>query len=294
MVDRKADVACGCVGFSGSYKVYKFEDGLEVKMDSKVANNINILGKFCGIRDINELSQKKLLEFYGIYQADVMVLFGGSILAGGDVLAEAIKNNVAKKYIIVGGAGHTTETLRKIIHQEYPEIETTDLPEAEIFQRYLKTVYGCKADYLETQSTNCGNNITYLLDLLREENIRFKNIILSQDASMQRRMTAGLKKYVQEDITIINYATYTVNVLSDGEKLCYEKVIHGMWTIDRYVNLLMGEIPRLTDDENGYGTKGKNYIVHVDIPEIVKIAFEELKLVYGDKIREANPLYSSK
>ena len=71
-------------------------------------------------------------------------------------------------------------------------------------------------------------------------------------------------------------------------------MIHGMWTIDRYVNLLMGEIPRLTDDENGYGTKGKNYIVHVDIPEIVKIAFEELKLVYGDKIREANPLYSSK
>ena len=263
-------------------------------MNSKIANNINILGKFCGIRDINELSQEKLLECYGIRQADVMVLFGGSILAGGDVLAEAIKNNIAKKYIIVGGAGHTTETLRQIIHQEYPEIETTDLPEAEIFQRYLKTVYGCKADYLETQSTNCGNNITYLLDLLREENIGFKNIILSQDASMQRRMTAGLKKYVQEDIAIINYATYAVNVLNAGEKLCYEKEIHGMWTIDRYVNLLMGEIPRLTDDENGYGPNGKNFIAHVDIPETVKIAFEELKFVYGDKTREANPLYSSK
>lgn len=155
-------------------------------------------------------------------------------------------------------------------------------------------MYGCKADYLETQSTNCGNNITYLLDLLREENIGFKNIILSQDASMQRRMTAGLKKYVQGDITIINYATYTVNVLSTGEKLCYEKEIHGMWTIERYVNLLMGEIPRLADDENGYGPNGKNFIAHVDIPETVKIAFEELKSVYGDKTREANPLYSSK
>lgn len=263
-------------------------------MNSKIANDINILGKFCGTRDINELSQEKLLECYGIRQADVMVLFGGSILAGGDVLAEAIKNNIAKKYIIVGGAGHTTETLREIIHQEYPEIETKDLPEAEIFQRYLKTVYGCKADYLETQSTNCGNNITYLLDLLREENIGFKNIILSQDASMQRRMTSGLKKYVQGDITIINYATYTVNVLSTGEKLCYEKEIHGMWTIERYVNLLMGEIPRLADDENGYGPNGKNFIAHVDIPETVKIAFEELKSVYGDKTREANPLYSSK
>ncbi len=263
-------------------------------MNSKTANNINILGKFCGIRDINELSQEKLLECYGIRQADVMVLFGGSILAGGDVLAEAIKNNAAKKYIIVGGAGHTTETLRQIIHQEYPEIETRDLPEAEIFQRYLKAVYGCMADYLETQSTNCGNNITYLLDLLREENIGFKSIILSQDASMQRRMTAGLRKYVQEDTTIINYATYAASVLSTGGELCYEKEIHGMWTIDRYVNLLMGEIPRLTDDENGYGPNGKNFIAHVDIPETVKIAFEELKFIYGDKTREANPLYSSK
>ena len=267
---------------------------LKVKINLKIANNINILGKFCGIRDINELSQEKLLEYYGIRQADVMVLFGGSVLAGGDVLAEAIKNKIAKKYIIVGGAGHTTETLRQIIHQEYPEIETRDLPEAEIFQRYLKTVYGCKADYLETPSTNCGNNITYLLDLLQEKNIGFKSIILSQDASMQRRMAAGLKKYVQEDIVIINYATYTVNVLSAGEELCYEKEIHGMWTIDRYVNLLMGEIPRLTDEENGYGPNGKNFIAHVDVPETVKIAFEELKLIYGDKTREANPLYSSK
>lgn len=262
-------------------------------MNSNVADDINVLGKFCGIRDINELSQEKLLECYKITQADVMVLFGGSILAGADVLAKAIKDNIAKKYIIVGGAGHTTETLRRVIHEEDPKIETANLPEAEIFQKYLKNVHGCTADYLETQSTNCGNNVTYLLDLLQEKNIVFNNIILSQDASMQRRMTAGLKKYLQEDITIINFASYSINVLSVGEELCYEKQIHGMWTIDKYVNLLMGEIPRLTDDENGYGPNGKNFITHVDIPETVKIAFEELKLIYGNKTREANPLYSS-
>ena len=43
-----------------------------------------------------------------------MVLFGGNIIAGGDILAEAIQNEVAKKNIIVGGAGHTTETLRNV------------------------------------------------------------------------------------------------------------------------------------------------------------------------------------
>jgi len=25
MVDRKADAACGCIGFLGSYKIYEFE-----------------------------------------------------------------------------------------------------------------------------------------------------------------------------------------------------------------------------------------------------------------------------
>ncbi len=263
-------------------------------MNPKTANNINTLAKFLGARDINKPKRKELLERYGINQADVMVLFGGSILAGGDILAEAMKNNIAKKYIIVGGAGHTTETLRQRVHREYPEIETTDLPEAEIFQKYLRYVYGYEADYLETKSTNCGNNITYLLDLLQERNIIFKNIILSQDASMQKRMDAGLRKYIAKDVTIINYAAYCAKVLNNGEELVYEENIHGMWTIERYIHLLMGEIPRLTDDKNGYGPNGKNYIAHVDIPEKVKTAFEELKVVYGDKTREANPLYSSK
>ena len=142
-----------------------------------------------GTRDIDALKSKKEL-FKTIWNSSGRCdgFIGGSILEGGDVLASGIKNFVAKKYIIVGGAGHTTDTLRQRVHLEYPNIETTDLSEAEIFQKYLKHVYGCKADYLETKSTNCGNNITYLLDLLKENNISFKSMILSQDASMQKRM----------------------------------------------------------------------------------------------------------
>lgn len=185
-------------------------------MNSEVAKNINMLGRFCGKRDINKLSHEELLQ-----------------------------------------------------------------------------KYGCEADYLETKSTNCGNNITYLLDLMREKGVAFQSIILCQDASMQNRMEAGLKKYVGENITIINYAAYQVEVSYDGKELVYTEPIHGMWTIERYVNLLMGEIPRLSDDKNGYGPNGKNYIAHVEIPRQVRIAFEQLKAVYGDETREANPLYAS-
>jgi len=56
-----------------------------------------------------------------------------------------------------------------------------------------------------------------------------------------------------------------------------------MWEMERYISLLMGEIPRLTDNEEGYGPLGKNYIVHVDIPQDVEEAFAEMKKVYAQK-----------
>ena len=256
------------------------------------AKNINILGEFCGKRDVSELTQKQLQDTCGITQADVMVLFGGSILCGGDVLAQAMKNRVAKTYVIVGGAGHTTETLRKKMHKEFPEIETDGLPEAQVFAGYLKRRYGLEADFLECESTNCGNNITYLLDLLKKQGISFKSIILSQDATMQRRMEAGLRKYVEDEVQIINYAVYAAKVTEKNHVLTYEEKIWGMWDMERYVSLLLGEIPRLTDDENGYGPAGKDFIAHVDIPERVKQAFEALQDEYV--VRDANPLYASK
>ena len=55
----------------------------------------------------------------------------------------------------------------------------------------------------------------------------------------------------------------------------------------------MGEIHRLSDDESGYGPRGRGYISHVEIPIEVRTAFETLKKSYGDLIRIANPLYAS-
>lgn len=254
---------------------------------------INTLGDFCGKRDLPTLTQTALQERYGFAQADVMVLFGGSVLAGGDVLAAAMQAGVAKHYVIVGGAGHTTETLRQRVHALYPAIQTDGLPEAEIFESYLEAAYGLHADLLETASTNCGNNITYLLDLLRQNGIAWHSMILCQDATMQHRMDAVLRKHAP-DAVIVNYAAYRAEVVPQGDALAFVQDIRGMWTVDRYVNLLMGEIPRLTDDANGYGPQGKNFIAHVDVPADVRRAFEQLKTVYGAETRAANPAFATK
>lgn len=104
-------------------------------MIEQTAKNINILGRFCGKRDIEALTAKHLQERYGWRRAGVMVLFGGSIISGGDVLADAIKNGIAENYVIVGGAGHTTDTLRQKVHEDCPSIITDGCRAAQVYFR---------------------------------------------------------------------------------------------------------------------------------------------------------------
>ena len=254
------------------------------------AELIRRLAAFCGPRDIEAPEREKLQAAYGFDRADVMVLFGGSVICGGDVLAQAMKSGAARSYIIVGGEGHTTQALREMVHRLYPEIETQGLPEAEVFNRYLGFRYGLGADALETKSTNCGNNITNLLALLEERHIPCRSIILTQDASMQLRMSAGLRKY-RPDWTIINYAAYRAGIgEQDGEPVFTEQ-IPGMWSMEKYVQLLLGEIARLKDAPGGYGPHGADWIAHVDIPDAVLDAYNILRETY--EVRRANPAYAS-
>lgn len=257
-----------------------------------IANNINKLAEFCGKRDLNELSKAELLKRYGVSCSDVLILFGGSILEGWDVAAKAMLNGIAKNLVLVGGEGHTTESLRNVIKKAYPQIETENKTEAALMGEYLKFKYNIKDYYLENKSTNCGNNVTYVLQLLKENNIKAENAIIIQDSSMQHRMDAIFRKY-NTGIEIINYAAYDVKVIVKDNKLVFDNPdIIGMWDMERYISLLMGEIPRLYDNENGYGPNGTGYIAHVDIPDDVLEAFEGLKLNYSNLIRVANPLYS--
>ncbi|WP_338142182.1 YdcF family protein [Bifidobacterium callimiconis] len=280
----------------------------------ELAQAINTVGEFCGPRDVSTLTQatvsaqlaKLMTATENTDQADALVLFGGSILHGVDVLAQGIRNGVAKHYVIVGGAGHTTQTLRDIAGQAFPSISTDGKTEAQIFAECLRERHGLSVDWLETKSTNCGNNITNLLDLLRGHLPDCRSLILCQDATMQLRMTAGLRKFAP-DMTVINYAAYRTRVApveytadrfpNDPatmlDHLTYIDEPEGMWPIDRYVSLLMGEIARLTDDEHGYGPRGNDFIAHVDVPDTVHQASALINTLLGDMTRTANPLFAS-
>ena len=259
------------------------------------AENINIIGNFLSRRDIPTLTKGELKNKYGIEKADIIILFGGSIIHGWDVAAEALKNNLAPQILISGGIGHTTSELWEIISEKYPAINTENRSEADIITDYFKLKYDINNPLIENQSTNCGNNVTFALNTLKENSISPKNIIIIQDSTMQQRMDATFKLvFSNSDINIINFAPYIARVKAVQNRIIFENQdITGMWSMEKYINLLMGEIPRLCNNEDGYGPRGKNFIASVDIPEKVLKAFDYLKKYYSSYIRAADKRFKS-
>ncbi|STD42197.1 Uncharacterised protein [Edwardsiella tarda] len=49
------------------------------------------------------------------------------------------------------------------------------------------------------------------------------------------------------------------------------------------MSLLLGEIPRLRDDAQGYGPRGRDFIAHVDLPDEVEAAFQRLASMLGER-----------
>lgn len=267
-----------------------------------LARCLNVLAAFLGMRDVGSLTRPALLDATGAPQADVMALFGGSILASGDVLADAMRSGVARTYVIVGGAGHTTEALRARVRELCPDVVfAPDAPEADVLAAYLARRHGLAADLLERRSTNCGNNVTLLLELLRASGVACRTMILSQDATMQRRMDAVLRREAP-GVRAINFATYEARVATVGDPdapaslddLGYEDAPLGMWEPRRLAELLAGEIPRLTDDEAGYGPRGRGFIAHVDVPPEVRAAWERLTGALPGLVRAANPAFATR
>lgn len=114
---------------------------------------------------------------------------------------------------------------------------------------------------LECNSTNCGNNITFPLVLLKQNKIDFNSIILAQDVTMQYRMEAGLRKYIDDNITIINYAVYSAKVIIKNSDLVFEDEILGMWDIDRYITLLMGKFQDYQIMRRGMELRGRGLLL---------------------------------
>jgi uncharacterized SAM-binding protein YcdF (DUF218 family) len=228
-------------------------------------------------------------------QADWFVLFGGGVVGLADALSDAMRAGVARRYAIVGGRGRATYWLDEAMERELIEWDDAlcarpvpgETSEAEMLAALLLQRHGLVPDLLETHSTNCGNNITYLLDLLEEEGCVPASVILCQDAVMQRRMDVTWRRQVMDrpafaSTRVINWPAYEAELADAEGGLAWRKAPEGIWPMEKYLQLLLGEVARLTDDENGYGPRGRDFVVHVDVPAEVQAAAATLRAACGE------------
>ncbi len=233
----------------------------------RLAQALNTLGVFCARRDLPALTRQALRERYGFETADLLVLVGGVIPYACTVAAQAWRAGVARRLVTVGGAGHTTPAFRARMKEGCPSLAVSGRAEADILAEYLSLNYGIDTALRENRSTNSGENARFLLRLLDEAGMAHGSMIVLQDATMQRRMAATLR-LLTDDI-VVSFAPYRARVVVQGGALRYADALWGMWSIEEYAALLLGEIDRLRDDENGYGPNGRGFIAHEDLPEEV-------------------------
>lgn len=252
--------------------------------NSEVVVDLNTISDYLAERTLPDLKQETLMN-QGIESIDLVILFGGAIPAAADILGKLWQAGLVKKMMLVGGIGHTTDHLRTTFQSEL-----TNQPEARLFADYLIKTYGIPAEelLLEVLSTNCGENVQFALDILLKSGYVPKETLIMQDSSMQRRMGAAFKKIWPKAVTrLISYAPYKPIFSLSNDELTLGPTIRGIWEPRRYIELILGEIPRLRDNSDGYGPKGKDYIAHVEIPETVQMAFERVASQFPDLIRKA-------
>ena len=261
----------------------------------RYARAVNELTDFLGKRDLPLLNKSSLRESYGIEQVDVLILFGGVIPFGCDVAAAVWRCGLARHLMVVGGIGHTTQSLRDKFQARFPDLAVEGRTEAEMIADYLAREYDIHDILLETASTNCGNNVTNALQVLQDQGIEARSLLIMQDPSMQRRMAAGFAKALGAEpaVRVISYAPYHPELTVANGQLQWSRSYWGLWDIPHYVTLLLGDVSRLRDDAAGYGPQGKDFIVHVDIPAEVEESFKLLSQSGLGEIREANEAYCS-
>lgn len=255
--------------------------------NKKIQYHINRIAKFLAVRDISDLEYIELEKIFGIKKVDILVLLGNSIPYTIECAVNAYKNNLCDKILINGGIGHSTELLRNEIRKDsrLNFIDVENKAEADIFYEIMTKIYNVDSDkiIIENKSTNCGDNAKKAVELLKELSISYNSLLLIQDPTMQLRTYAAFLKYVDiKNVKIINYSPFIPSINCD--LILNNKDINGIWNEQRYFELIMGEIPRLKDDANGYGPNGKNFIAHIDIPLEIEKDYEVLKkLVCNNK-----------
>lgn len=255
------------------------------------AVDLNTVAAFLAAPDVAALTPSALEAHAGRPRADLLVLLGNAVLDAVDAAAAAFERGLAEELMLVGGVGHSTAHLRAAVRTDprYDGFALADAPEAVIMKELLTRWYDVDPAglTLETTSTNCGANAEAAHRLLQARMQPPMSIVLIQDPTMQRRSWASFRKvWGPADATqFINAPPFVPVIRAEAGELVFERPASGGWPMERFVTLVMGEIPRLRNDAHGYGPRGRDFIVAVDIPPAVEAAHDRLLDSFSDRVR---------
>lgn len=239
---------------------------------------INTVGRWLAQNDIGE---------EGAVPSDCVILAGNAVIPTIDAACRLAKERQIP-LLISGGIGHSTTFLYAAIaqHSRYNTIRTTGRAEAAILADIAHQFWQIPGEkiWVEDQSTNCGENARFSCALLRQATETRCTAIVVQDPTMQRRTMATFQRVTRDDPhapTWISFPGFTPELALSDDGVDFVAATEGLWSVDRYLSLMTGELPRLRDDETGYGPRGRDFIVHVDIPQNVQDAWQHLQ---GDTV----------
>lgn len=256
------------------------------------AADLNTIASFLAAPDLLDLTSSTVTSKINGSTADLLILLGNSVLHTVDSVAAAYKEGVAEGLLLVGGTGHSTDLLRREVRDDprYEHLPVEGRSEAEIMRNLLVQGHGLDEEEImtETRSTNCGENAENAYRLLREYRNGLADVLLVQDPTMQRRTWASFRRvwHPDNDVRFLNCPTFVPTVQVAEDTLAFEEPERpGLWSMERFVTLVMGEIPRLRNDESGYGPRGRGFIVAVDVPPEVEAAYKRLQAPFGSYVR---------
>lgn len=217
------------------------------------------------------------------YPADCVVLAGNAVIPTIDAACQ-IAQQQDVPLLIAGGIGHSTTFLYAAVaqHLRYNTIQTTGRAEAAILADIARQFWHIPADkiWLEDQSTNCGENARFSAQIIAQAATPINTAIVVQDPTMQRRTVATFRRVTRDDPDAPRWLSHpgvTPVLCQQEDDIVFANDPGGLWTVDRYLALVVGEIPRLRNDETGYGPRGRDFIVHVDFPPEVEAAWQILQ-----------------
>lgn len=248
----------------------------------------NCLGSWLAQNDFSTAPQSADMQ--------LIVLAGNAVMPTIDAACR-LASESGKTLLISGGIGHSTSFLYQAItqHPRYHTIGINNQAEATLLADIAHIFWHIPREQIvvEDQSTNCGENAWFTRHRLEEKGIHPVQAVVVQDPTMQRRTMATFARVWQdvEDKPVwLSYPGITPVLEAGDTGVMFQQPQSGLWSVARYLSLILGELPRLRDDAQGYGPRGKNFIAHVDIPDEIDAAWQllaadpQLQRVLGSRV----------